>query len=347
MFGYAGWYTKDIYFQVLFYLPLQQVFLIGPVLYFYVQSLTNETFNPLRGREWLHLLPAALYLLYSLVIFIGDIVIFEEIYFYEDGQDKDLDLWYQVAGFISMMIYFILSLWIYRKYKKKIYNYLSYAEEVSYDWVRRFLVMFLLLLVLRLLFFIINPEWGEFGRKFWYYLSISFVLYYLSIRGYKHSLQLVAFLFQNESLKNRDAIKLNELSSQSESIASENESNELNDALEWVNKINSLMKEQQLYENPILTLGDIAKILETNTRTISSAINKGTKMNFNDFVNSFRIEAVTQKFDENLQEGMTLLGIALSCGFNSKSTFNRAFKKQKGITPREYLTKMESSSAKS
>ena len=199
MLGYAGWYTKEGYYQVLFYLPLQQVFLIGPVLYFYVQSLTNKAFNPLRGREWLHLLPAALYFLYSLVIFIGDIFIFEEIYFYQDGQDKDLDLWYQVAGFFSLMIYFILSLWIYRNYKKRIYDYLSYAEEVSYGWVRRFLLLFLLLLVLRFLFFIINPEWGEFGRKFWYYLSISFVLYYLSIRGYKHSLQLGAFLFQNES----------------------------------------------------------------------------------------------------------------------------------------------------
>jgi len=63
-------------------------------------------------------------------------------------------------------------------------------------------------------------------------------------------------------------------------------------------------------------------------------------MNFNDFVNHYRIEAVKKKLEAGEQRNMTLIGIALECGFNSKTTFNRAFKKSTSMSPKDYLKKL-------
>jgi AraC-like DNA-binding protein len=66
-------------------------------------------------------------------------------------------------------------------------------------------------------------------------------------------------------------------------------------------------------------------------------INQGFRLNFNDLINQYRIEAVKQKLKAGEQKTQTLLGIAYDCGFNSKATFNRAFKKATGQSPKEWL----------
>jgi AraC-like DNA-binding protein len=67
---------------------------------------------------------------------------------------------------------------------------------------------------------------------------------------------------------------------------------------------------------------------------LSFAINNGFGKNFNDFINELRIEEVKSRMERSGDAG--LLAIAFESGFNSKATFNRAFKKFTGLTPREY-----------
>ena len=105
----------------------------------------------------------------------------------------------------------------------------------------------------------------------------------------------------------------------------------------WKSKIETIIKEKKLFENPKLTLIDVANQLETTTKIISTAINSGYNKNFNDFINEYRVEAFKEKINQNQHRKNTLLGLALDCGFNSKATFNRAFKKATSLTPNQYI----------
>ena len=331
MLGYAGWYKKGITQEILFFVPFMQVLLIGPVVYFYTKSLLNSSFS-LQKKDWIHFVPAALYLLYSLLIFITDKVILDEFYFYADGRDKDLSNWYQIAGLISMAYYLISSLRYYSKYKKLVFDSVSYAETILFKWIQNFMIAFLGVLVLRVLFFILNPEWGEFGSQFWYYIVFSFLIFYISINGYANAVKISIF---------------NDVNIQSVNVFSEETQEKTNQELplsddieDWKQKIVVLLEVEKIYENPKLILSDVAQLLDTNTRTISSVINLGFQMNFNDFINYYRIEAVKEKLISGEHHKITLLGIAYDCGFNSKATFNRAFKKSTGLSPKGFIEKI-------
>ena len=331
MLGYAGWYGMDGYREFLFFVPFQQLFLIGPVLYFYTRSLLNQSLK-ISYCDLVHFIPSALYLLYSCVIFIFDVFIFEDFYFYADGRDKDLDLWYQIAGSISMLFYLGLCLRKYRNYRDYIEQEVSYAEEVLYSWIRNFLLAFALILVLRLMFFAINPEWAQFGRKYWYYLSFSAIGMYLTIAGYSNSLKLK--IGMSPSLpQNIDQNKT------SYKIGGKNTIDTIENLEHWKEQIEKLMEIDRIHTNPQLTLNDLALRLDTNRNSVSAVINDGFNMNFNDYINSKRIESVIKSFKNNQHLEKTLLGIALESGFNSKSTFNRSFKKYTSLTPKRYIEK--------
>ena len=103
--------------------------------------------------------------------------------------------------------------------------------------------------------------------------------------------------------------------------------------------LGNLMRAEKPYLNPQLTLNDLSKNLGVNSAVLSYAINNGFEKNFNDFVNEFRIGEVKAKLRTGEAENLTLLGVAFECGFNSKATFNRAFKKFTGVSPKEYQEK--------
>jgi AraC-like DNA-binding protein len=331
MFGYGGWYSKRSYREFLFFVPFQQLFLIGPVFFFYVKALLHQNLQ-LKFKDYLHFLPAAVYLLYSLIVFITDKLVLDEFYFYADGQDKDLDFWYQMAGLISMLFYLLLSLKHYTNYRKLAVQEVSFADEIAFSWIKHFAIAFSLILVLRVLFFILNPEWGEFGSKYWYYLCFSILLLYISISGYTTTIK-TTLAFDSRILEGFETPQ------NGQPTSTENESPNGFVTDEWKRKIVYLFDEEAIYQNANLTLTDLAQRLDSNRNTISKTINLAYKMNFNDFVNQKRTEAVIEKLKKGAHQNSTLLGISLDCGFNSKSTFNRAFKKYTGTTPKQFIEK--------
>lgn len=337
MLGYAGWYSKQPYRNILFYIPFQQLLLLPPVLYFYYRSLFDRSFV-FTGKQLLHFLPAALYAVYSVIVVVADQLVVGEYFFYKDERDKDFSFWYQAAGFISLLGYLILSLRTYRTYKKITYNTISYADSLTFIWAKRFLLAFLLLLVLRFLFFIINPEWNAFGRKFWYYLCFSFLFYYISISGYVNTLRSVTFFKEpNDSLADEveKPVAEDPEMQQPDTVVK----NELPDIDHWKKKIEQLVLDQKLYENPELSVADLALRLEIPSKKVSQLINQGFAVNFNDYINQQRVKAVIAKLQQGEHNIQTLLSIAYECGFNSKSTFNRAFKRYTSLSPIAYVQK--------
>lgn len=349
MLGFGGWYDNQPYRDILFYFPFQHLFFIGPVIFFYVQSLLNPTFR-FSKNHWLHLLPGIVYLLFCMVIFVTDKLLLHQYYFLASQQDPDFDLWYQLAGFTSMVLYFLVSLRYYNLYRTIIMQAISYAEVVMFRWVKKFLLAFLLMLVLRLLFFIAGllPVFSSLAYvgPWWEYFSFAIIFYYIAITGYSNT--VVAKLpFKLHLMGNKKVLLLTESNNENDSpvfeeaeIVNDNDTREIGDSNlrnEWKLKILHLVEHEKAYQDAELSLVQMAKQLKTNPTILSKVINQGFGKNFNDFVNHYRIEAVKEKLQAGEQKTQTLLGIAYDCGFNSKATFNRAFKKATGTSPKEWM----------
>lgn len=345
MLGFAGWYDNQPYRDILFYTPFQHLFFIGPIIYFYTQSLLNPSFR-LTKKNFLHLIPGILYVLYIVSIWIYDKYIFHGYYFYRDGMDKDFENWYHNTGLISMAIYFIASIRYYNLYRKLIVQVVSYADSVLFKWIKTYLYSFLIMLLLPLVFdgiAIFYPELNSYTGSWWFFLFFSIIMYYIAVTGYANPIT-TKIPFEISVFDKKPALLLSDSSNTENTIIDiEHEVYEEQTSPEienWKTKIKTIITEQNLYQNPELTLTDLAQKLDTNAAVISKAINQGFGLNFNDFVNNFRIEAVKSSFQKGEHKKSTLLGIAFDCGFNSKATFNRAFKKNTGLSPKEFIEKL-------
>ena len=345
MLGYAGWYSHQPYRDILFYIPFQQLFVLPPVLYFYFKTLLDKSFRFSR-KNYIHFIPASIYLIYSLIIFISDKVILNEYYFYKDGKDRDFSLWYQIAGLLLLSYYLLKSLKTYYNYKRITYNEVSFAESVMFKWAKRFLFAFLTLIFIRILFFMLNPEWDEFGNKFWYYVCFSILFYFISVSGYANSIYSVTS-FKGAPINSDTDLNLetNHGFKKEFTLTTLNRDNlkddkiEILDLHEWKEKIEILMITDKMYKNPELVISDLSIKLDTHSKKVSQVINQGFNLNFNDFVNNHRIRALLDKIEKGEHSIQTLLSLALECGFNSKSTFNRAFKRATSLSPKEYIEK--------
>lgn len=100
------------------------------------------------------------------------------------------------------------------------------------------------------------------------------------------------------------------------------------------------MRERKPYLESQLTIKDLADTLQVNPKHLSQVINEQLDQNFFNYINSYRVNEVKNRIADPDYRHLTVLGIALDCGFNSKSSFNSVFKKITGQTPTSYKSEL-------
>ena len=343
MLGFGNWYdSRDHHSTFMFYFPFHNFLLIGPVIYFYFRSLTNHKFK-LEQKHWWHFLPGLLYLSIDLAIFIVDFGIlhwglgYPLLFFYETkGFLSEIVPYYvnvimQPITIIAVMVYITMTIIEYTQYRKYINNYFSATEEISFNWLRNLLLVVIIGITVNWGFKIADQFISMTYISYWNaHLAIATMIYFISIQGFIATHKIPQKLsFEPEAYAQVDK----------ESKTTEKES--VPELQKWKKKIEKIMKEQQPYLNPNLSLTDLAQQLSTNTSILSKVINTGFQQNFNDFINSHRVQMMQQKLQASENRQFTLTSLAYDCGFNSKATFNRAFKKFVGLSPKEYLNSLE------
>ncbi len=103
---------------------------------------------------------------------------------------------------------------------------------------------------------------------------------------------------------------------------------------EIFNKVERLMEEDKLYRNPNLNMKLLADKLNVSTQNLSLVINKKSQINFNNFVNKYRIDEAVEILRSKNNHHLNISAIAYDVGFNSISSFNTSFKKNTGFTPK-------------
>lgn len=102
-------------------------------------------------------------------------------------------------------------------------------------------------------------------------------------------------------------------------------------------KIKRHFETDQLYKNKQLQVADVADAVGISARRVGEILKKCEDASFSEFVNAYRVEAVIKMLQEPENQQLTIDAISQICGFNSKSVFHAAFKKETGKTPKTYL----------
>lgn len=102
-------------------------------------------------------------------------------------------------------------------------------------------------------------------------------------------------------------------------------------------KLEELMRTEKLYNNPNLKIADLAAAMGTSTHMLSYLFNQHLDCNYYDYLNDYRIAEFKRLANTDEYGHYTLTALAELCGFSSRASFFRYFKKATGITPNEYI----------
>lgn len=110
-------------------------------------------------------------------------------------------------------------------------------------------------------------------------------------------------------------------------------------SLSLYNKLDNLMRKEHIYRQKDITKEKLALSLNTNRTYLSQVINTYANVTFNHFINSFRIEDAVRTLSDP-ESDVPLKALASDLGFNSITTFYKAFQSSVGMTPSQYREKV-------
>ena len=110
-----------------------------------------------------------------------------------------------------------------------------------------------------------------------------------------------------------------------------------NEIAYYSEQLDKLMKEDEIYLDPTISLRHLAEKLDMQPNKLSWLLNDQIGKNFNEYINAFRLISFKEKALNPKNNNLTLLGLAYESGFNSKTVFNVYFKKMEGMTPKAWV----------
>jgi AraC-like DNA-binding protein len=327
--GVYGLFANTLFtnFHLLSASFISLLMLHGPFLYFYISALIDEKFK-LYGKNLLHFIPFALF---NLFLLIGSLVPEISGRIRLDHVDTEhgvplLFSFFLILTALSGPVYFILSIRLFKKLDINIFNNFSTIENINLDWLRKLVYSFGTVWTILMVVTSIHHVFHLFS---WIFCTDGITLSlsaFIILIGYFGLRQVEIF---SEHDANRfitvDKVKKYGGSNLKES-----------DAVQYVEKLKNYMDAEKPFLNPNLNLPQLAKDLEIPSYQLSQVLNKNIELNFFDFINSYRVEEIKAKMADSKYDNLSLLGIAFESGFNTKSAFNRVFKKITGLTPSEY-----------
>jgi len=238
-----------------------------------------------------------------------------------------------IAVFIGSavnVVYLILSYRLLKSYKAELRWVVSHEKRLSLKWIWFVFWGNLLMLILNVFggFVLFDFGFRLYEIDIYMYGALSVYLFVFALTGIKFSnlynLRLVNIQERKDA---RLEVKKNiDYSGEEENIQ----------------HLQYIMNSEKPYLNERLSIFDLSEIVGVSSNNLSRLINQELKCNFFDFVNTYRVEEVKKQLQQ--KNNYSLVSIAFECGFNSKASFNRIFKKQTGMTPSEYQKKKVSQS---
>ena len=301
----------------LYFLPIFYSLAFGPLIYFYVKSLTNSSFLLTRTDAW-HFVPvviqAGLYSFLSLSSYNFRNWFWANVHFPITYQIEFDGTW------ISLLIYLLLSLRLLQKYGRYVQENFSETSQLTLRWLRVLLLMLTIVCGQWAVELVLRDVYQLYFQYDYSYWLLGLLVIVMGTVGLQQG-NLTSVQFRDEPV-----------------AATPTESPKAIAVIDpaYIERVRQVMETDKLYFNPTLTLTELAQHIGLNPKVVSQVINAGIGKSFNDFVNEYRVGEVKQRLRSDDLTRFTLLGIAFESGFNSKTTFNRIFKHHTGQSPSEF-----------
>jgi AraC-like DNA-binding protein len=300
----------------------------GPFLFLYISALSTKE-HSLKLKYLMHFAPFICFNLYLIVasFFPGVTDRIRMDHVSRDIEPPTLFLFFLILTALSGPLYFVLSFKLFKKLDISIFNNFSFSENINLDWLRKLVWIFGILWTVLMVIAVIHHVFHLFSMTFCtdgLFISLSAFIILVGYFGLKQQ-----EIFSHYRIKNQEYITEPKIKYAGSSL-------KVADANHYLEKLNSRMASEKPHLDPNLTLPQLANDLGIPSHYLSQIINENFGLNFFDFINQFRVEEVKTKIVDPEFDSYSLLGIAFECGFNSKSAFNRIFKKSTGLTPSEY-----------
>ncbi len=279
--------------------------LLGPLFAGFVKALVFNKWR-LRFRHFVHLMPIPMWLIIT------------------PWLDSE---WRQPfilgATFLLFSVYLIFAFRLTQIQQLQIVSQIGISQSTSLHWVQRTIIGFLIMVLLEVTELVLHRT-GIFVSQFLYRVDML----------------LLALLFAGlvwEALRQPNflaAVDMSEKSENSEpSTPTEVVGIEIDPQL--LESLNQFILSTKIYEQPNLTIQQLANSTNLPSRQISQLINQGFGRNFSDFINGYRVRAAAKVLLAK-EPPDNMLNLLHQVGFNSKSTFNVMFKREFGCTPSQY-----------